>query len=109
MPILFFKNDVAQIFLILTNYHVPDNIMTSIQTITAISIVIFFYNMLASFTMKKGLILLEMISLIVISTFLNPVAWFAVYFCGAHGIRAILNIKFRWVPDIFWLVGFTAL
>ena len=108
MPILFFKNDVAQIFLMLTNYNAPESIMTLIQTITAISIVIFFYNMLASFTMKKGLILLEMISLIVISTFLNPVAWFAVYFCGAHGIRAILNIKFSWVPDIFWLVGFTA-
>jgi len=107
MPILFFKNDVTQIFLILTNYHVPIIIMTTIQTITAISVVIFFYNMLASLTMKKGLILLEMISLIVISTFLNPVAWFAVYFCGAHGIRAILNIKFKWAPDIFWLLGFT--
>jgi len=108
MPILFFKNDVAQIFLILTNYHVPTTMMVLIQTITAISIVIFFYNMLASFTMKKGLILLEMVSLIVISTFLHPVVWFAVYFCGAHGIRAILNIKFKWVPDIFWLAGFTA-
>ena len=107
MPILFFKNNVALIFLTLTNYHVPATIMESIQVITVISIVIFFYNMLVGFTIRKGLILLEMVSLIVISTFLNPLAWFALYFCGAHGIRAILNIKFRWVPDIFWLVGFT--
>jgi beta-carotene 15,15'-dioxygenase len=107
MPVLFFKNDVAQIFLILTNYNTPTTVMNIIQAITAISGGIFFYTMLTSFSVKKGLILLEMISLMVISIFLHPLAWFAVYFCGAHGIRAMLNIEFSWATDIFWLLGFS--
>jgi hypothetical protein len=50
----------------------------------------------------------ELVILICLAYFLSPLIWFSIYFCGLHGLRALIDCKFRIFPDILWLGLFTA-
>ena len=83
---------------------------------TVISIFIFFsYSIFKLFNLKDKsininfkLILFEFLLLISLAYYLEPLIWFALYFCGLHGLRAILVLNFKLFPDIFWVILFTA-
>ena len=107
MPTLFYKSDVADIFMKLTGYMFSETLMTLIQFITALTIAIFFLNVMNEKITNSKLIILEMVSLVVIAAYLHPIEWFAIYFCGLHGIRALINGGFKVFPDILWLMAFT--
>ncbi|EAV46591.1 hypothetical protein MB2181_00920 [Methylophilales bacterium HTCC2181] len=107
MPTLFYKSDVADIFMKLTGYMFSETLMTLIQFITALTIAIFFLNLMNEKITNSKIIILEMVSLVVIAAYLHPIEWFAIYFCGLHGIRALINGGFKVFPDILWLMAFT--
>lgn len=107
MPTLFYKSDVADIFMKLTGYMFAETLMTLIQFITALTIAIFFLNVMNEKITNSKIIILEMVSLVVIAAYLHPIEWFAIYFCGLHGIRALINGGFKVFPDILWLMAFT--
>ena len=107
MPTLFYKSDVADIFMKLTGYMFSEILMTLIQFITALTIAIFFLNVMNEKITNSKIIILEMVSLVVIAAYLHPIEWFAIYFCGLHGIRALINGGFKVFPDILWLMAFT--
>jgi len=107
MPTLFYKSDVADIFMELTGYMFSETLMTLIQFITALTIAIFFLNVMNEKITNSKIIILEMVSLVVIAAYLHPIEWFAIYFCGLHGIRALINGGFKVFPDILWLMAFT--
>jgi len=107
MPTLFYKSDVADIFMKLTGYMFSETLMTLIQFITALTIAIFFLNVMNEKITNSKIIVLEMVSLVVIAAYLHPIEWFAIYFCGLHGIRALINGGFKVFPDILWLMAFT--
>jgi len=107
MPTLFYKSDVADIFMKLTGYMFSETLMTLIQFITALTIAIFFLNVMNEKITNSKIIILEMVSLVVIAAHLHPIEWFAIYFCGLHGIRALINGGFKVFPDILWLMAFT--
>ena len=107
MPTLFYKSDVADIFMKLTGYMFSETLMTLIQFITALTIAIFFLNVMNEKITNSKIIVLEMVSLVVIAAYLHPIELFAIYFCGLHGIRALINGGFKVFPDILWLMAFT--
>ena len=107
MPTLFYKSDVGDIFMKLTGYMFSETLMTLIQFITALTIAIFFLNVMNEKITNSKIIILEMVSLVVIAAYLHPIEWFAIYFCGLHGIRALINGGFKVFPDILWLMAFT--
>ncbi|MDC0877524.1 Brp/Blh family beta-carotene 15,15'-dioxygenase [Methylophilaceae bacterium] len=107
MPTLFYKSDVADIFMELTGFMFSETLMTLIQFITALTIAIFFLNVMNEKITNSKIIILEMVSLVVIAAYLHPIEWFAIYFCGLHGIRALINGGFKVFPDILWLMAFT--
>jgi len=107
MPTLFYKSDVADIFMKLTGYMFSETLMTLIQFITALTIAIFFLKVMNEKITNSKIIILEMVSLVVIAAYLHPIEWFAIYFCGLHGIRALINGGFKVFPDILWLMAFT--
>ncbi len=107
MPTLFYKSDVADIFMELTGFMFSETLMTLIQFITALTIAIFFLNVMNEKITNSKIIVLEMVSLVVIAAYLHPIEWFAIYFCGLHGIRALINGGFKVFPDILWLMAFT--
>ena len=107
MPTLFYKSDVADIFMKLTGYMFSETLMTLIQFITALTIAIFVLNVMNEKFTNSKIIILEMVSLVVIAAYLHPIEWFAIYFCGLHGIRALINGGFKVFPDILWLMAFT--
>ena len=107
MPTIFYKSDVADIFMELTGYMFSETLMTLIQFITALTIAIFFLNVMNEKITNSKIIVLEMVSLVVIAAYLHPIEWFAIYFCGLHGIRALINGGFKVFPDILWLMAFT--
>ena len=107
MPTLFYKSDVADIFMKLTGFMFSETLMTLIQFITALTIAIFFLNVMNEKITNSKIIILEMVSLVVIAAYLHPIEWFAIYFCGLHGIRALINGGFKVFPDILWLMAFT--
>ena len=56
---------------------------------------------------KDVLLVLEFTFLIILSHFTHPFVWFAIYFCGLHGVRSLIDSNFNWSVDLKWLVAFT--
>ena len=54
------------------------------------------------------LAILELFLLIILAYYLSPLVWFGLYFCGLHGLRAMLAFDFKFIPDALWLIIFTA-
>ena len=116
LPLLFKPKIVNSIFFDLTQVNIPLEILEAIKIIILFSIFGFFIclYLLAKNRKKMGnsiyeLILLgtEIVVLVCLAYYLTPLMWFAIYFCGLHGIRALIDCKFKIVPDILWLALFT--
>jgi|TARA_B110000238_G_scaffold188721_1_gene220043 Brp/Blh family beta-carotene 15,15'-monooxygenase len=116
LPVLFKPVLVNDLFYELTLTNISAEIFVSIRILTVISIFIFFsYSIFKLFNLKDKsinitfkLILFEFLLLISLAYYLEPLIWFALYFCGLHGLRAILVLNFKLFPDIFWVILFTA-
>ena len=116
LPLLFKPVLVNDLFYDLTLTNISNEIFASIRILTIISILIFFSYLLFKLFKPTGknnsitfkLILFEFFILISLAYYLDPLIWFALYFCGLHGLRAILVLNFKLIPDIFWVMLFTS-
>ena len=57
---------------------------------------------------KNVLFLSELTVLVTLSYFTHPFVWFAIYFCGLHGVRSLIDSKFNWSIDLKWIFLFTS-
>ena len=105
-PIMFYPEIVNEIFNILTKTNIPLNIFIFVQDLlTILSILLSLLLVLP--TQSNKLILFEFIILMILAKIFHPLIWFGLYFCGAHGVRALIAEKFRIYPDLSWLVIFS--
>jgi Brp/Blh family beta-carotene 15,15'-monooxygenase len=105
-PIMFYPEIVNEIFNILTKTTIPLNIFILAQDLLIILSILLSLLLIQQFQSNK-LILLEFIILMVLANIFHPLIWFGLYFCGVHGIRALIAEKFRINPDLSWLVIFS--
>jgi len=117
LPLVFKPNLVNSLFFDLTQVRIQPEIFDAINIIVLVCIICFSSSLykIAQERKNKGKTLLElkllgaeMMLLICLAYFLNPLTWFSIYFCGLHGIRALMDNDFRMFPDILWLTLFTA-
>jgi len=105
-PIMFYPETVNEIFNILTKTNIPLNFFIFVQDLLFILSILFGLLLIQQFQSNR-LILLEFIILMVLANIFHPLIWFGLYFCGVHGIRALIAEKFRINPDLSWLVTFS--
>ena len=105
-PIMFYPETVNEIFNILTKTNIPLNFFILVQDLLFILSILFGLLLIQQFQSNR-LILLEFIILMVLANIFHPLIWFGLYFCGVHGIRALIAEKFRINPDLSWLVTFS--
>lgn len=117
LPLVFKPNLVNSLFFDLTQVRIQPEIFDAINIIVLVCIICFSSSLykIAQERKNKGKTILElkllgaeMMLLICLAYFLNPLTWFSIYFCGLHGIRALMDNDFRMFPDILWLTLFTA-
>jgi Brp/Blh family beta-carotene 15,15'-monooxygenase len=117
LPLVFKPNLVNSLFFDLTQVRIQPEIFDAINIIVLVCIICFSSSLykIAQERKNKGKTILElkllgaeMMLLICLAYFLNPLTWFSIYFCGLHGIRALMDNDFRMFPDILWLALFTA-
>ena len=117
LPILFKRDIVDSIFYNLIGFNIPDFLIVIIYCILILSIIRLYWNFISSiansmsmvawFKNKDVLLVLELTSLVVLSYFTHPFVWFAIYFCGLHGVRSLIDSNFNWNVDLKWLIVFT--
>ena len=105
-PIMFYPEIVNEIFNILTKTNIPLNIFIFVQDLLIILSILFSLLLIQQFQSNKW-VLLEFIILMVLAKIFHPLIWFGLYFCGVHGIRALIAEKFRINPDLSWLLIFS--
>ncbi|MDC0422946.1 Brp/Blh family beta-carotene 15,15'-dioxygenase [Methylophilaceae bacterium] len=117
LPILFKRDIVDSIFYNLIGFNIADFLIVIIYCILILSIIRLYWNFISNignsmlmvvwFKNKDILLLLELTSLVVLSYFTHPFVWFAIYFCGLHGVRSLIDSNFNWNVDLKWLIIFT--
>ena len=117
LPILFKRDIVDSIFYNLIGFNIADFLIVIIYCILILSIIRLYWNfisniansmsMVAWFKNKDVLLVLELTSLVALSYFTHPFVWFAIYFCGLHGVRSLIESNFNWNVDLQWLIIFT--
>lgn len=117
LPILFKKDTVELIFYNLIGFNLPDTFIAIIYCILVLSIFRIYWVILNNIIKsnenniclidKSVLIFFEITLLITLSYFTHPFVWFAIYFCGLHGIRSLINSDFNWRIDLKWIMIFT--
>ena len=117
LPILFKKDTVELIFYNLIGFNLPDTFIAIIYYILVLSIFRIYWVILNNIIKsnenniclidKSILIFFEITLLIILSYFTHPFVWFAIYFCGLHGIRSLINSDFNWRIDLKWIIIFT--
>jgi len=117
LPILFKRDIVDSIFYNLIGFNIADFLIVIIYCILILSIIRLYWNFISSiansmsmvawFKNKDVLLVLELTSLVVLSYFTHPFVWFAIYFCGLHGVRSLIDSNFNWNVDLKWLIIFT--
>ena len=105
-PIMFYPEIVNEIFNILTKTTIPLNIFILAQDLLII-LSIFLSLLLVLRIQSNKWVLFEFIILMILANIFHPLIWFGLYFCGVHGIRALIAEKFRINPDLLWLVTFS--
>jgi len=105
-PIMFYPEIVNEIFNILTKTNIPLNIFFFVQDLLII-LSIFLSLLLVLPIQSNKWVLFEFIILIILAKIFHPLIWFGLYFCGVHGIRALIAEKFRINPDLSWLLIFS--
>lgn len=116
LPVFFKPLLVYDLFYELTLTNINSEIFDLIRILTAFTIFIFITYVIFKLSNSKDsgnnitlkLAIFELLLLILLAYYLEPLIWFALYFCGLHGLRAILILNFKLVPDIFWMILFTA-
>jgi len=117
LPILFKRDVVESIFYNLIGMNIPDLFIEVIYCILIFSIIRIYWSVISNivnsmskvvwFKDKDVLLVLEFTFLIILSHFTHPFVWFAIYFCGLHGVRSLIDSNFNWSVDLKWLVVFT--
>ena len=117
LPILFKRDIVESIFYNLIGMNIPDLFIEVIYCILIFSIIRIYWSVISSivnsmskvvwFKDKDVLLVLEFTFLIILSHFTHPFVWFAIYFCGLHAVRSLIDSNFNWSVDLKWLVVFT--
>lgn len=109
LPLIFQPNEVLNIFYLLTNYEFSMVLTNIVRVLIVFSIIIFIASAILFYKNKFEIILalFELVTLILLAIFVHPITWFAIYFCGLHGIRALIGINFNFKKDILWLTAFT--
>ena len=117
LPILFKRDIVDSIFYNLIGFNIANFLIVIIYCILILSIIRLYWNFISSiansmsmvawFKNKDVLLVLELTSLVVLSYFTHPFVWFAIYFCGLHGVRSLIDSNFNWNVDLKWLIIFT--
>lgn len=117
LPMLFKKDIVGSIFYNLIGFNISDTFIAMIYCILILSIIRIYWVIIKNifkqklriiwFKNKDVLLLFEITLLIILSYFTHPFVWFAIYFCGLHGVRSLINSNFNWRNDLKWLMLFT--
>jgi Brp/Blh family beta-carotene 15,15'-monooxygenase len=105
-PIMFYPEIVNEIFNILTKTNIPLNIFILAQDLLIILSILLSLLLVLPIQSNKW-VLFEFIILMILANIFHPLIWFGLYFCGVHGIRALIAEKFRINPDLLWLVTFS--
>ena len=105
-PIMFYPEIVNEMFNILTKTNIPLNIFILAQDLLII-LSIFLSLLLVLPIQSNKWVLFEFIILMILAKIFHPLIWFGLYFCGVHGIRALIAEKFRINPDLSWLLIFS--
>ena len=120
LPVLFKKDVVESIFYNLIGMKIPESITAVIYCVLILSIIRIYWaaiqNILKSninininwHKNKNILFLSELTVLVILSYFTHPFVWFAIYFCGLHGVRSLIDSKFNWNIDLKWIFLFTS-
>jgi Brp/Blh family beta-carotene 15,15'-monooxygenase len=115
LPILFQPSLVYLLFLELTSVSISTEIFGVIRMLVVLSILVFVSCLIFRMLQKEKkepvalkLAILELFLLIILAYYLSPLVWFGLYFCGLHGLRAMLAFDFKFIPDALWLIIFTA-
>ena len=118
LPVLFKKDVVESIFYNLIGMRIPEAFAAVIYCVLILSIIRIYWaaiqNILKSnininwHKNKNILFLSELTVLVILSYFIHPFVWFAIYFCGLHGVRSLIDSKFNWSIDLKWIFLFTS-
>ena len=113
LPLGFHQERVNEIFYLLTKSSLNTTTFLVISSLLAIAFLIYIYIAVRKIfkninKLSEILLLLELLFLVIIAYILDPIIWFAVYFCILHGIRAIIQLNFKWYPDLLWMIIFTS-
>ena len=114
LPVLFKPLIVHDLFYDLTLVSINTEFFDLIRVAIIINIFLFFSYLVFRLSDNKNLnkiglklTLFELSLLIALAYYLDPLVWFALYFCGLHGLRAILILNFKFIPDILWVIIFS--
>ncbi len=110
LPVIFFENDVKKIFDMLVNFEINANVFLALKILTLFfSFSFLFLVYISNVITKKDKIFLflEFLITLILASFLQPLFWFAFYFCFLHGIRALINIGITSLRDLLFLIIFT--
>jgi len=96
-PLLFHKNETAEIFQYL-NFDISESILIDnnfLYLLLALSLIASFILSLNKNFEFKSLLIMDYISILIINFFLNPVLAFTLYFCFLHSIRHSISLIFE--------------
>lgn len=113
MPIAFHDERVNNIFFQITNDSFNIIALSLIKYSLFLAVFIYLYSIGKAVFLNKDklsyiLSIIELITLLLLAYFLDPIVWFALYFCALHGIRSIIYQNFKWYPDFLWIIFFTS-
>ena len=118
LPMLFKKDIVESIFYNLIGMKIPESIAAIIYCVLILSIIRIYWAAIQIILKsdininwhrnKNILFLSELTVLVILSYFTHPFVWFAIYFCGLHGVRSLIDSKFNWNIDLKWIFLFTS-
>jgi beta-carotene 15,15'-dioxygenase len=110
LPVIFFENDVKKIFDVLVNFEINPNVFLALKILTlffSFSFLFLIYTSNIITRKDKIFLFLEFLITLILASFLQPLFWFAFYFCFLHGIRALINIGINSLRDLLFLIIFT--
>jgi len=110
LPVIFFENDVKNIFDVFVNFEINPNVFLALKILTlffSFSFLFLIYTSNVITTKDKIFLFLEFLITLILASFLQPLFWFAFYFCFLHGIRALINIGINSLRDLLFLIIFT--
>ena len=118
LPMLFKKDIVESIFYNLIGMKIPESIAAIIYCVLILSIIRIYWaathiilksDININWHRNKNILFLsELTVLVILSYFTHPFVWFAIYFCGLHGVRSLIDSKFNWNIDLKWIFLFTS-